>query len=87
MSRPSCPCWRPADGYQCSECGEVRPEVRQLTTADVAKALQISESTVRAYNARGQMPAPSGRLGRTPYWTPEDVEPWIRSRIAQTDDK
>lgn len=50
------------------------------TTEDVAAALGIAPSTVRAYGTRGQMPAPTGRLGRTPYWNPEDIEPWIEAR-------
>lgn len=54
-----------------------RPPVKHLTTADVAAALGVAASTVRAYNARQQMPEPSGHVGRTPYWTPEDIEPWI----------
>jgi predicted DNA-binding transcriptional regulator AlpA len=62
----------------------VIPEL--YTTARVAEALGIAESTVRAYTARGQMPAPSGHVGRTPYWTPEDIEPWITSRIGQSND-
>lgn len=52
----------------------------QWTVADVATRLGVKESTVRAYVSRGQMPAPSGRLGRTPYWTPKDLEPWLGGR-------
>ena len=55
-----------------------------LTVADVAARLGVRESTVRAYMARGQMPAPSGRLGRTPYWRPQDIEPWLSSRGQRT---
>lgn len=54
----------------------------ELTIADVATRLGVRESTVRAYMARGQMPAPSGRLGRTPYWRPRDIEPWLRQRAS-----
>jgi excisionase family DNA binding protein len=54
--------------------------VKLYTTADVASVLGVKESTVRAYAARGQIPAPSGRVGRTPYWAPDDIEPWIATR-------
>jgi DNA-binding transcriptional MerR regulator len=55
--------------------------VKHLTTEDVAAVLGVAASTVRAYNSRGQMPEPSGHVGRTPYWTPEDVEPWIEGYL------
>lgn len=54
----------------------------QLTTADVAAALGVAASTVRAYNARQQMPAPTGRLGRTPWWDADELEPWIEQQRA-----
>ena len=49
--------------------------------ADVARSLGVAASTVRAYNSRGQMPAPTGHVGRTPYWSPEDIEPWIEGYL------
>lgn len=49
------------------------------TVADVAGHLGVAPATVRAYLARGQMPAPDGRLGRTPWWAPDT----IRSDLAQ----
>jgi predicted DNA-binding transcriptional regulator AlpA len=58
--------------------------VNLYTTANVAAALGIAESTVRAYAARGQMPAPSGHVGRTPYWLPADIEPWIEQQRNST---
>lgn len=51
-----------------------------LTIADVAQLAGISHSTLRAYLAREQMPAASGRLGRTPYWEREAIEPWLADR-------
>jgi predicted DNA-binding transcriptional regulator AlpA len=54
-----------------------------LTTEDVAARLGVAASTVRAYNSRGQMPAPTGHVGRTPYWSPEDIEPWLEQRSTQ----
>lgn len=53
------------------------------TTADVAAALGVAASTVRAYSAREQMPAPTGHLGRTPYWSPEAIQPWIAKQRAR----
>lgn len=50
------------------------------TVAQIAELIGIKESTVRAYLTREQMPASSGRIGRTPYWVPEDIEPWLRKR-------
>jgi predicted DNA-binding transcriptional regulator AlpA len=55
--------------------------MKHLTTEDVAAALGVAASTVRSYNARRQMPEPSGHVGRTPYWTPEDIEPWITGHL------
>lgn len=55
-----------------------------LTTEDVAARLGVTPSTVRAYNARQQMPAPTGHVGRTPYWAPEDIEPWLATREKRT---
>ena len=57
--------------------------MKRYTTADVAAALGIAESTVRAYNTRGQMPKPSGHIGRTPYWTDAAIGPWIERQKAR----
>ena len=51
------------------------------TIPDVARALDVRPNTVSSYNSRGQMPEPSGHVGRTPYWTPEDIEPWIEGYL------
>lgn len=48
----------------------------QWTTRDVAAYLGRKESTIRAYHARGQMPQPDGRVGRTPWWKPETIRNW-----------
>lgn len=53
-----------------------------VTIADVAARLGVTTSTVRAYLAREQMPAASGRIGRTPYWEPEAIEPWLAQRVG-----
>lgn len=37
----------------------------------------IGHSTWRSYVARGQAPAPIGRVGREPLWSPADIEAWV----------
>jgi predicted DNA-binding transcriptional regulator AlpA len=53
---------------------------RMLTTADIAERLGVAEVTVRAYHSRGQMPKPSGRLGRTPWWWESKLTKWLADR-------
>jgi hypothetical protein len=48
----------------------------QWTIEDVARYLGVGTSTVRAYTARGQMPPPDGKLGRTPWWKPDTIRAW-----------
>lgn len=54
-----------------------------LTIGDVAHLAGISASTVRAYLAREQMPPATGKIGRTPYWEPEAIEPWLAERATR----
>lgn len=53
-----------------------------LAIADVAHRLGVSHSTVRAYLSRDQMPAPTGRIGRSPWWSAEAIEPWLAERVG-----
>jgi len=53
-----------------------------LWTSDIARGVGIAESTVRAYKSRGQMPKPTGHLGRIPYWSRTDLGPWLKARGA-----
>lgn len=46
------------------------------TVTEVAEHLGVAASTVRAYTARGQMPPPDGRLGRTPWWLAGTIRAW-----------
>lgn len=56
------------------------------TIAAVAEHLKVTTSTVRSYAARGQMPPPDGRIGRTPWWNAETIRAWRRpGRGARTD--
>jgi Helix-turn-helix domain len=50
------------------------------TTGDVASYLEVAPSTIRAYAARGQMPAADRRIGREPVWRPETIRKWQRQR-------
>ena len=54
-----------------------------LSIADVAHRLGVTHSTVRAYLTRDQMPAPSGRIGRSPWWSAEAIEPWLAERVGR----
>lgn len=60
---------------------------RRWTVGDVAAHLELAPSTVRAFMTRNQMPEPTDRLGRTPWWASEDIEPWmagyLRGRAAR----
>jgi predicted DNA-binding transcriptional regulator AlpA len=50
------------------------------TTRDVASYLEVSPSTIRAYVARGQMPAADRRIGREPVWRPATIRKWQSQR-------
>ena len=54
--------------------------MKRYTTSDIAEAVGVRPSTIRAYHSREQMPKPTGHVGATPYWEPKDIEPWIRER-------
>lgn len=47
-----------------------------LTTGQVAELLGVSPSTVTAYKAREQMPAPDVVYGRTPLWLQSTIATW-----------
>lgn len=52
-----------------------------LTVADVAVRLAVAPGSVHRYRHRDEtFPAPSGHLGRTPYWLPEVIDAWVNSR-------
>lgn len=48
----------------------------QWTVAEVAAYLGVQPSTATAYLARQQMPAPDGRMGRTPWWYANTIRAW-----------
>ena len=49
---------------------------QQWSVAEVAAYLGVKPGTITAYLARGQMPQPDGRVGRTPWWRPETIRAW-----------
>jgi predicted DNA-binding transcriptional regulator AlpA len=51
-----------------------------LTIPDVAAVAGVKPKTIGAYMARGQMPPPDGRLGRTPWWRPDTIKHWLANR-------
>lgn len=52
----------------------------------VAALVGVTPATVRAYLARGQMPAPTGRIGGSPVWPRPLIDRWLptRRRTAAT---
>ena len=55
---------------------------RRWTLKDVASELRVARSTVEAYRSRGQMPAATGVVGRTPYWSDSAIRPWMDRQKA-----
>lgn len=54
-----------------------------LTISDVAEMLQIKESTVTSYRARGYMPKPDVMYGRTPLWRIRTIRAWHLARSGK----
>ena len=66
-----------------------------LTSEDVAKILGVKPRTVRQYLYESQsgrryanhpFPSPAGRIGRWPYWLPEqeaEIREWDAGRAGQ----
>lgn len=52
----------------------------QWSLKEVADFLGVEPSTVRAYNARSEMPPPDGRIGHSPWWWSSTIEGWERPR-------
>ena len=52
----------------------------QWSVAEVAAHLDIKPRTVTAYTTRGQMPAPDGYVGRTPWWWETTITTWQAKR-------
>ena len=51
---------------------------RQWTMPDIADRLGVDPATVRSWLHRKTLPEPTGRVQRSPWWAPDDIEPWLR---------
>ena len=51
-----------------------------LDVEAVAARLQVKPSTVRSYHKRGQMPRADKYFGRSPVWTTDTIETWVKAR-------
>ena len=52
--------------------------MKQWTQPEIAERLGLRPGHVRLMRHRGQLPTPSGRVGQSPWWAPEVIEPWMR---------
>jgi hypothetical protein len=50
---------------------------RLITYADLQEATGRPAATLRVWVLRGKMPAPDYRVGRSPAWLPETIQPWL----------
>lgn len=53
---------------------------------EIAKFLRITESSVRVYVARGDMPTPDHRFGATNVWKPATIRKWHAGRPRKGSD-
>lgn len=63
--------------------GMLAPELHPQHLVDLegaAGAAGVALSTVRAYLARGQMPAPVARVGGSPVWSRPVIDQWLSAR-------
>lgn len=44
----------------------------------ISAALGVSTPKLRVWHQRGKLPEPDFRLGQSPGWLAETIEPWIR---------
>ena len=58
---------------------------RQWTMPDIARELGVPTATVRSWLHRGQMPEPTGRVQRSPWWSADDIEAWMEQRKVGDD--
>jgi predicted DNA-binding transcriptional regulator AlpA len=50
-----------------------------VTINEVAQLAGVAPSTVRAYLARGRIPPPNARRGKSPVWRVETINEWLAS--------
>lgn len=51
-----------------------------LTTDQLAERLGIKRTTVHRYRVRGDIPEPDEYVGRTPLWSAEHIDAWLKER-------
>lgn len=57
------------------------PEVPELWSyREIAAYLGVQRDTVRSYRKHGMLPPPDETARGRPYWRPETVRVWVRSR-------
>ena len=54
--------------------------IKYLSRNEIAARIGLAVGTVTAYDARGYLPAPDARVGRTYGWLPETIDEWNRNR-------
>lgn len=59
---------------------ERSPKDPPMTIRDVADRLELQVPTISCYIARGVMPAPDGRSGRSPWWHLSTIDAWLAAR-------
>ena len=52
--------------------------MRQWTQPEIAERLGLNPGHVRVMRHRGQLPEPSGMVGKVPWWDAAVIEPWMR---------
>lgn len=50
------------------------------TIPRIAAHFGVKDGTVRQWLHRGQLPAPDGRVVRSPWWREETLTPWLEDR-------
>jgi predicted DNA-binding transcriptional regulator AlpA len=58
-----------------------QPEVQLLGYADIAAATGQDVSLIRVWVNRGKLPTPDFRLGQSPGWLHETINPWIQANL------
>jgi len=56
---------------------------RQVTRDEAAEIAGVKADTFSSYVARGQAPAPTRHVGRTPLWDAAKLEKWAADRPGQ----
>lgn len=52
----------------------------QWTYTEVAQHIGVKVGTARRMRGKGSIPVPDGRLGATPWWSPDTIRAWAAAR-------